>query len=200
MATNQQPNAGNNFFCVQKRMLLTGMAAIWLLLCAAAAHAEGGTHTIWMMRHALAPGYGDPPTMVLGQCHTQRTLSNEGRAQARAAGQWLRQNGLAQARVVASPWCRTLETAELLGLGPVTTHPGLASFFQRGDAQATQAALVKLVQSHLQRAPTTPLMLVTHQVNISAYTGRGAASGEILQVRVNTQGKMVSTRSAWLPQ
>ena len=176
------------------------MVAVWLLLCAAAARAEGGTHTIWMMRHALAPGYGDPPTMVLGQCHTQRTLSNEGRTQARAAGQWLRQNGLAQARVVASPWCRTLETAELLGLGPVTTHLGLASFFQRGDALATQAALVQLVQSHLQRAPTTPLMLVTHQVNISAYTGRGVASGEILQVRVGPQGKAVGTRSAWLPQ
>lgn len=184
----------------KKRILWTTIVAVWLLVCTTTTRAGDGTHTIWMMRHALAPGYGDPPNMVLGQCHTQRTLSDEGRAHARAAGQWLRQNGLTRARVVASPWCRTLETAELLGLGPVATHTGLASFFQRGDAQATQAALVQLVQSHLQRAPTTPLMLVTHQVNISAYTGRGAASGEILQVRVNTQGKMVSTRSAWLPQ
>jgi phosphohistidine phosphatase SixA len=79
------------------------MVAVWLLVCTTTTRAGDGTHTIWMMRHALAPGYGDPPNMVLGQCHTQRTLSDEGRAHARAAGQWLRQNGLARARVVASP-------------------------------------------------------------------------------------------------
>jgi hypothetical protein len=41
--------------------------------------------------------------------------------------------------------------------------------------------------------------LVTHQVNISAYTGRGVASGEILEVRVNAAGQAVSQRSVWLP-
>jgi len=178
---------------------LVRLVVACLVVGATPAWAQPDTVSIWMMRHALAPGYGDPADMVLGRCETQRTLSDAGRDQARAAGAWLKAQRLSPAEVLASPWCRTMETAELLGIGPVTAHPGLASFFQRGDAQTIQAALVQRVQQYLQGPRVKPLVLVTHQVNISAYTGRGVASGEILEVRVNAAGQAVSQRSVWLP-
>jgi len=88
--------------------------------------APGG---VGLMRHARAPGTGDPPGFRLGDCATQRNLDDGGRGQARELGERLRAAGLAGAAVLASPWCRTTETAVLLGLGPVTTLPALASFF-----------------------------------------------------------------------
>ena len=53
-------------------------AAAW------AALREGG-HII-LMRHATAPGVGDPPNFRLGDCATQRLLSEAGRRQAKAIG------------------------------------------------------------------------------------------------------------------
>jgi hypothetical protein len=86
--------------------------------------------TVLLLRHVLAPGTGDPPGFVLGDCSTQRNLSDVGREQGRALGERLRQAGIVQARIYSSRWCRCLETAELLDLGPVQPLPALDSFFQ----------------------------------------------------------------------
>jgi hypothetical protein len=83
------------------------------------------------LRHALAPGTGDPPGFVLDDCSTQRNLDGRGRDQARAMGERLREAGLGDAAVFSSRWCRCLETARLLALGPVTPLPALDSFFGR---------------------------------------------------------------------
>jgi broad specificity phosphatase PhoE len=64
-----------------------------------------------LLRHAIAPGTGDPPGFTLGDCDTQRNLSAEGRAQAERIGARLRENGIAAARVLSSQWCRCLDTA-----------------------------------------------------------------------------------------
>ena len=72
--------------------------------------------------HAAArapPGVGDPANFRLGDCATQRNLSEEGRAQAGHLGERLRAHGIQQAEVYSSQWCRCLETAGLLELGPV---------------------------------------------------------------------------------
>ena len=91
---------------------------------AVAALREGGA--VLAMRHALAPGTFDPPGFTLGNCATQRNLSDEGRAQARRAGQWFERQGLKPARVRASPWCRCTETARL-AFGATETWPALGS-------------------------------------------------------------------------
>ena len=65
---------------------------------------EGG-HVL-MIRHALAPGTGDPPEFRLGDCATQRNLDERGRTQARAIGDWLRARGVTAAEVYSSQWCR----------------------------------------------------------------------------------------------
>ncbi|MCT7656752.1 histidine phosphatase family protein [Oceanimonas sp. NS1] len=82
-----------------------------------------------LMRHANAPGIGDPPGFVLDRCNTQRNLDACGRAQAEAWGERLRQHGITQARVYSSQFCRSLDTARLLNVGEVIPAPELNSFF-----------------------------------------------------------------------
>ena len=119
-------------------------AQLWLVLLALAlpaAPAPAGAgeaallaalregRAVALMRHATAPGTGDPAGFALGDCTTQRNLSAAGREQARATGARLRAAGIAMARIYSSQWCRCLETARLLGLGEVTELPALNSFF-----------------------------------------------------------------------
>ena len=129
-----------------------------------------------MLRHASAPGFGDPPQFALDDCATQRNLDAAGRAQARRLGERLRAAGLARARVWSSQWCRCLETARLLDLGPVEALPALNSFFDRpARREPTLAAL----RAFLAGLPTdgAPVILVTHQVVIDAFAPGGTPSG-----------------------
>ncbi|MGG5890306.1 histidine phosphatase family protein [Falsiroseomonas sp. HC035] len=155
--------------------------AILLLGLAAPARAEpawdvlreGG---IVLFRHALAPGGGDPPGMRLGDCATQRNLSPEGRAQAARIGQAFRERGIVVGAVLASGWCRALETADLAFPGRAAREPDFDSFFAdrtAGPAQ-TEAARRRL----LAWSGPGALFVSTHQVNITALTGIFPASGE----------------------
>jgi phosphohistidine phosphatase SixA len=145
-----------------------------------------------LMRHAIAPGIGDPPGFRLGDCTTQRLLSEAGRAQSRAVGALLRAHGIASARVLASASCRCIDTAERLGLGPVTIEPILNGFFaDRSAAEAQTAALRGLLGD---RGGPRPLVLVTHQVNIAALTGIFPASGESLLVYTGARAGAVALR------
>jgi len=66
---------------------------------------------VLLMRHALAPGVGDPENFRLDDCSTQRNLSEEGRQDAREIGQWLQRREVKIFRVESSRWCRAKETA-----------------------------------------------------------------------------------------
>lgn len=135
---------------------------------------------IAIMRHALAPGTGDPSNFALDDCATQRNLDDRGRQQARAIGQAMRDRDVGFDIVLTSQWCRTRETAALLGLGSPVDAPSLNSFFQDFSTRAAQTrATLELLASTQGRR-----MLVTHQVNISALTGVGTRSGEIIVFRV----------------
>jgi broad specificity phosphatase PhoE len=135
-----------------------------------------GGHVL-MIRHAHAPGFGDPPGFRLGDCGSQRNLDQTGRAQAAAIGAWLRARGLGSAPVYSSQWCRCLETARLLRLGPVTPLAALNSFFERPqDRESTTRPLRAFLA---RQPPDGPLLvLVTHQVNIQAVADTGLNSGE----------------------
>jgi phosphohistidine phosphatase SixA len=140
-----------------------------------AARADGA---ILLMRHATAPGTGDPEGFRIGDCATQRNLSNEGRAQARATGAAIREAGLAITHVLTSQWCRCRDTAQLMSLGPVEEWPSLNSFFEDRTTANAQTAQTLARLSALP-AGARPI-LVTHQVNISALTGVVPGSGEII--------------------
>jgi phosphohistidine phosphatase SixA len=151
-----------------------------------------GQHVL-LMRHADAPGYGDPSGYQLDQCSTQRNLGERGRKQAVILGQWLSTQGINSANVISSVWCRCVDTAKLLNKGVATTSPALGSFFDDMSLAKQQTKdLEKLIQIHLQENPKTPLILVTHHVNIQAYAGKNVNVGDMVLVRVDKNGKYLS--------
>ena len=148
---------------------------------------------VLMMRHTRAPGVGDPANFKLGDCKTQRNLSDEGIAQAKRIGQWLKQQGIQTAAVYASPWCRTSDTARLLGFGSVTPENALASTFEEKNSAALPPSdLPAFIQSAIKTKGAKALILVTHQVNISAYSGVDTAAGEMVLIKLDQSGKMLS--------
>ena len=76
-----------------------------------------GNH-IALMRHALAPGTGDPENFMLGDCTTQRNLSQAGRDQAKRIGDRFKQAGITVADVYTSEWCSALKQPSFLDLAP----------------------------------------------------------------------------------
>lgn len=131
---------------------------------------------VLMLRHAQAPGFGDPPEFRIGDCATQRNLDAGGRAQAARIGQRLAAAGIARARVYSSQWCRCLETARLLNLGAVTELPALNSFFGREQQRDARIDELRMFLAGLP-VDGPPVVLVTHQVTVSAIAGQGIASG-----------------------
>lgn len=152
---------------------------------------QQGGHVL-MMRHTYAPGFGDPPGFKLDDCSTQRNLDAGGRAQATAIGDWLRRQGVQEALIYSSLWCRSLETARLLNLGPVTPLPALNSFFER---EQDRVGILVALNAFLARQPADGplLILVTHFVNIEAVAGTGVGSGEavLLQLQAGASPRVV---------
>ncbi len=138
------------------------------------------------MRHALAPGTGDPAGFDVSDCATQRILNDTGRDEARALGDRLRANGLAQAEVLSSAWCRCWETAELLGVGAVANLQPLNSVYLRPERREPQTASLR---SWLMKWPgDRPLILVSHRTNVRALTGRNISTGEMVFMTVGPDG------------
>jgi broad specificity phosphatase PhoE len=143
--------------------------ALWALL------RSGGQVVI--MRHASTDSTaGDPDTMRLEDCSTQRNLSPSGRDDARRIGNAFRARGITVDDVRSSVWCRCLDTATL-AFGMANPWLPLNSFFRNREREAGQTGAVReLVSRH--RGGT--LILVTHQVNITALTGLYPAEGEMI--------------------
>jgi phosphohistidine phosphatase SixA len=145
---------------------------------------------VLLMRHALAPGVGDPENFKLGDCSTQRNLSDEGRQDAREIGEWLKRRDIPILRVESSRWCRARETAELLGIGKVRANKNLDSLFEDADpiGDPQTAIIRKRIVDHRQSRGL--LVMVGHFVNVSALTGVGLESGEGVLVRANSRGEI----------
>jgi len=135
--------------------------------------AEPGHHLI--LRHALAPGTGDPAAFSLDDCATQRNLNETGRRQARDFGARIAAAGLDVDDVFTSQWCRCRDTATEMDVAPVSELPALNSFFRNREREPAQTAALK---AFLLDYPTDrTAILVTHQVNITALTGNWVDSG-----------------------
>jgi len=173
------------------------MLSILLLSGIASAQINADEAALWkalasrnhfaLLRHALAPGTGDPAHFKIGDCTTQRNLSDRGRRQAVEIGKRFRSAGITGAQVYSSQWCRCLETAELLAFGKVHELPVLNSFFQNFAREEEQTRSLR--QWLLEQALSTPLVLVTHQVNITAFTGIFPRSGELVIVKREQNGE-----------
>ena len=169
------------------------LITIVLLLNVAVAQAESALAkvieetgaNVMFMRHALAPGYGDPSHFDVNDCATQRNLDATGRAQATSLGKVLRQHQIRFDEIKSSQWCRCQETARLLNLGKVVPFTGLNSFFEE---HADRDQTLRQLKSYLDSLKKDELvLLVTHQVVISAVTGIYAPSGGVVLFNTTTK-------------
>ena len=148
---------------------------------------------VLLMRHALAPGIGDPAGYKLQDCKSQRNLDATGRAQAQKTGQWLKAQGVGNALVFTSAWCRCKETAENLAFGTPVLEASLNSFFDdMRQGPQSNANLQKFIVGQLKNKGDKALILVTHHVNIAEFTGENVGSGDMVLAKVNSAGKLVS--------
>lgn len=137
---------------------------------------QGGL--LLFMRHANAPGIGDPANFAVDDCATQRNLSDRGREQAQAVGARLRSNGVQWRSVQSSRWCRCLDTARL-AFGTVEPFELLdSSFAGRADRSSE-------LRRHLLSLPRDGAnrVYVTHMVNIARLLGVNTADAEMVVVR-----------------
>lgn len=147
---------------------------------------KSGGH-ILMIRHAYAPGTGDPANFKIGDCATQRNLDDRGRSQARVIGDWLRSKGIKDAKVYSSQWCRCQETAALLNFGPVAELPALNSFYGRPQNREPN---VKALRSFIATLPANGelIIFVTHYVTILEIAGEGVSPGEGVVLKLKEGG------------
>jgi phosphohistidine phosphatase SixA len=133
---------------------------------------------VLLVHHATADQGADARDVVLGDCTTQRNLSARGRVEAQQMGASLRERGFRISKVIASPFCRTLETARLMQAGPVEAVDVLQNI--RDDAHDA-AALQNLDEARriiaAWRGPGA-LLIVTHSSTIKALTGADPVAGE----------------------
>jgi phosphohistidine phosphatase SixA len=145
---------------------------------------------VLLLRHTIAPGVGDPENFKLNDCSTQRNLSQLGRDDAKAVGDWIKRRDIKISRVESSRWCRAKETAQLLGIGKVRLNSNLDSLFESADpAKAIQTVRVKK-QIVDWRNKSGLLVLVGHFINIGAVAGVGVGSGEGVLVKADSKGKI----------
>ena len=154
--------------------------AIWALL-------KSGGQVVIMRHAATVPNV--PDTLGSG-CSTQRNLSEAGREDARRIGAAFRARGIAVEDVRASVWCRCMDTARL-AFGTVINWPALDSIFRDRRREAAQTREVReLIRGH----SGGTLVLVTHQVNITALTGLYPDEGEMLVLTPRGEGFVVAGR------
>jgi phosphohistidine phosphatase SixA len=133
---------------------------------------EGGH--VALIRHGNAPGPtlgrgGDPPGFKIDDCMTQRNLDEIGREQAKALGEAFRAHGVRVDRIQSSPWCRCMETAQLMAVGPVESAWALDPATDRNpNAPAALRTLKEMVADW--RGPGT-LVLVTYGLTVRALIG-----------------------------
>lgn len=143
---------------------------------------------VLLLRHSLAPGVGDPENFKLGDCSTQRNLSQEGRDDASEIGAWIKRQKVKIYRVESSRWCRARQTAKLLDIGKVKLNKNLDSLFRESDLESHPQTLKTKEQILNHRNKSGLLVLVGHYVNIAALVGVGVDSGEGVIVKANKNG------------
>ena len=169
-------------------VVLLALAALALSLIVAPTGAVADERDAWaalvngshvaLVRHGSAPpGYGDPPGFKIDDCATQRNMDERGRAQARALGEAFRQHGVPVDKILSSPWCRCLETARLMALGPVESVMAVAS----SERSPERLVVLKQIVADW-RGPGT-LVLVTHAFTVRALVGIMPEQAETVVVR-----------------
>ena len=189
-----------SFFSLCRHWCLIGLLVLTASLYSTLAFADNDpfSGTVIFLRHALAPGNGDPKHFDLKNCKTQRNLDEAGRQQARTIGKHIAAANNHISEIYSSEWCRCLETALLLDIGVVTPFSGLNSFYQNHVPR--DATLAKLAEK-LNSLPHNgaPVIMVTHYVTIQAITNISVRSGGAVLYDLATRHSLELSLSAFSP-
>ena len=138
---------------------------------------EGGK--LIFIRHAYAPGSGDPINFNLNDCSTQRNLNNEGREQSKYIGEFFKNNNVKIDKVLSSEWCRCKETAKI-AFKNFSTNSFLNSFYS-SEYSKNKDKQIKMLNNYVKEFKSNKnLILVTHYVLISEVLNYAPSSGEIV--------------------
>ncbi len=147
---------------------------------------ENSASKVIFLRHALAPGNGDPQNFNVNDCSTQRNLDQVGISQSRMIGNAFKKLGIKFTTIYSSFWCRCKDTALNMEVGEFKTHDSLNSFYEKHvDRKVTLIKLNNLINSF--DKSNGPYLLVTHYVNIYAFTGLSTSSGGMIAFDLNSK-------------
>ena len=131
------------------------------------------------IRHAYAPGGGDPDNFDINDCSTQRNLSDNGRIQSQKIGNFFKENKISIGKVYSSEWCRCKETASI-AFKEYETKNFLNSFFSAKFANNRKKQIIDFDKFISTWDKDQNLVFVTHYVVISGILNYAPSSGEII--------------------
>ena len=131
------------------------------------------------IRHAIAPGGGDPIDFDILRCETQRNLSKEGIAQSKNIGKFFSENNIQIDKVLSSEWCRCKQTAKY-AFNKYETISFLNSFFSAKFASNKNKQIYDLKKYINEWSGDNNLVLVTHYVTIQEVLNVTSSSGELI--------------------
>ena len=138
---------------------------------------EGGK--IIFIRHAYAPGGGDPQNFNINDCSTQRNLNDKGITQSKFIGEFFKTKKIKIDKVLSSDWCRCKDTAKF-AFNDFETFDALNSFFSAKFAK-NEKKQIKDLKNYIKNWKSNKnLILVTHYVVISSILNIAVGSGEIV--------------------
>jgi len=138
---------------------------------------EGGK--LVFIRHALAPGGGDPENFDLNDCSSQRNLNSKGVSQAKKIGRFFKENNIQVDQVFSSEWCRTKDTAQN-AFEKYKTFNALNSFFSSKFTQNREKQMKELRTFVREWNSKKNIVFVTHYVVILEALNTTVSSGEII--------------------
>ena len=136
-------------------------------------------NNIIFIRHAIAPGNGDPPDFDISDCSTQRNLSKDGKLQALKIGKFFKENDIKLTKVLSSEWCRCTDTAKY-AFENFETFDALNSFYDERFSANETKQINDLKQYIKNWKSDKNLVFVTHYVVILSIFNTGTSSGEII--------------------
>ena len=136
------------------------------------------------IRHAYAPGGGDPDNFDINDCSTQRNLSNEGKEQSKKIGKFFEENKIPISLVISSEWCRCKETANI-AFKNYETKNFLNSFYSEKFAKNKKNQIDNLEEYIINWNSDKNLVMITHYVLISEVLNYTPRSGEIVIANKN---------------
>ena len=134
---------------------------------------------IIFIRHAIAPGNGDPDNFDLKDCSTQRNLSKNGIEQSKKIGEFFKDNKIKVEKVLSSEWCRCKDTAKF-AFKNFEVFSSLNSFYDAKFADNKEEQIKNLKKYVKEWKGEDNLVLITHYVVILSVLDKGTSSGEIL--------------------